>query len=64
MLDDIGGWKVLEMTVATILVVAMVLGLSLKTLSKGYGYKHTIDPLPNSEEEEDRSESQVKEGNR
>ncbi|GIO24571.1 YtzI protein [Oceanobacillus sp. J11TS1] len=33
----------------SIIVVAMVIILSMVTLSKGYGYKHKIDPLPDEE---------------
>ncbi|CDQ40995.1 MULTISPECIES: YtzI protein [Virgibacillus] len=32
--------------IACIIVVAIVLILSLVTISKGYAYKHEIDPLP------------------
>lgn len=53
-----------EVIFATVVIVAMVLVLSLKTLSKGYGYKHKVDPLPDQAEEENLSGSQMKEGNR
>jgi len=35
------------------LIIVMVLVLSLVTLSKGYGYKHTIDPLPEEKDNDD-----------
>lgn len=37
----------------SVIVVAMVIILSLVTLSKGYGYKHKIDPLPDEKENKD-----------
>ena len=38
--------------VVSLLVVAMVLVLSMVTISKGYGYKHSIDSLPDEVEAE------------
>lgn len=32
-------------------IVLAVLGLSLWTTHKGYDYKHTVDPLPDQEEQ-------------
>ncbi|WP_110943284.1 YtzI protein [Virgibacillus senegalensis] len=29
-----------------VVVVALIIGLSLLTTSKGYAYKHTVDPHP------------------
>ncbi len=37
----------------SLVVVGMVVVLSLVTLSKGYGYKHSVDPLPDDEDERD-----------
>lgn len=40
--------------VISIIVILIVLALSVLTISKGYGYKHTvdpIDPLPNTDQE-------------
>lgn len=34
----------------SLLVVALVLILSMITISKGYRYKHSVDPLPDEEE--------------
>lgn len=41
------------------LFVLIVLVLSLVTISKGYGYKHTIDPVdPKPEQSFNRDETQ------
>lgn len=32
--------------IISILIVIIVLLLSILTISKGYSYKHTIDPIP------------------
>lgn len=37
--------------VISAIIIVMVLVLSLITLSKGYGYKHTVDPLPDEKED-------------
>ncbi|WP_338061882.1 YtzI protein [Virgibacillus indicus] len=37
----------------SLLVVAMVVILSMVTISKGYGYKHSIDSLPDEETSEE-----------
>ncbi|MEI3604110.1 YtzI protein [Pseudogracilibacillus sp. SE30717A] len=37
--------------VISILLTVGILILSLLTISKGYGYKHTIDPLVDEEKE-------------
>ncbi|MBP1968551.1 Ca2+/H+ antiporter [Virgibacillus natechei] len=42
--------------IISILVVAFVLILSLVTISKGYAYKHSVDPLPDEEVQEQNSE--------
>ncbi|MFC4025390.1 YtzI protein [Oceanobacillus longus] len=39
--------------IVSLIVVVIVVGLSLVTLSKGYGYKHSVDPLPDDHKEED-----------
>ncbi|MUK89783.1 YtzI protein [Ornithinibacillus sp. L9] len=36
--------------VLAIVIILAVLALSLLTTSKGYAYKHTIDPLPQNDE--------------
>ncbi|MFS0674811.1 YtzI protein [Ornithinibacillus sp. 179-J 7C1 HS] len=41
-----------------IIITAIVLYLSLLTLDKGYGYKHTVDPLPTNVEEETKSNNE------
>ncbi|WP_077624077.1 YtzI protein [Sediminibacillus massiliensis] len=38
-------------SIISVIIVALVIGLSLLTTSKGYAYKHTIDPLPQETEE-------------
>lgn len=42
--------------VISIILTIIILILSLITISKGYGYKHTVDPLVKDEKEnsEDR----------
>ncbi|RDW21158.1 YtzI protein [Oceanobacillus chungangensis] len=37
--------------VVSLAFVAMVFYLSMKQISKGYSYKHSIDPLPEDEKE-------------
>ncbi|GIO27174.1 YtzI protein [Ornithinibacillus bavariensis] len=32
--------------IVCIVITIIVVALSILTLDKGYGYKHTIDPLP------------------
>jgi hypothetical protein len=44
---------ILVVTLVSAAVVAMVLIGSLYVISKGYAYKHKIDPLPDEEEPED-----------
>ncbi|UJL46939.1 YtzI protein [Virgibacillus sp. NKC19-16] len=44
--------------IVSIIVVIGVLLLSLLTLSKGYAYKHSVDPLPDDDKS---NESQEKE---
>ncbi|MCM3399000.1 YtzI protein [Oceanobacillus profundus] len=41
--------------VVSVVVVVLVVWLSLVTLSKGYGYKHSVDPKP-----EDTENNQIK----
>lgn len=43
--------------IVSLVLTAFVLILSLVTISKGYAYKHTIDPL---EKDVDESESETK----
>jgi len=38
--------------IISIVIVAIVLLLSILTISKGYSYKHTIDPAPDHKLEE------------
>lgn len=42
--------------VISIILTVVILLLSLLTISKGYGYKHTIDPLENNEHEETKKD--------
>ncbi|WP_010651815.1 YtzI protein [Oceanobacillus massiliensis] len=42
--------------IASIIVVGLVVLLSLTTLSKGYSYKHSVDPLPEDDKEDDKEE--------
>ncbi|MEN2768769.1 YtzI protein [Ornithinibacillus xuwenensis] len=44
-----------------IVIVIGVLVLSVLTTSKGYAYKHTIDPLPPQEEENQSNENDRRE---
>ncbi|WP_084268684.1 YtzI protein [Oceanobacillus damuensis] len=46
--------------IVSVAIVGLVVGLSLATLSKGYGYKHSIDPLPAGKKEEDLEEKNKK----
>ncbi|MFC2947856.1 YtzI protein [Virgibacillus sediminis] len=41
---------------AAVVISALVLVLSLLTISKGYEYKHTIDPHPNEKNDEEKNE--------
>lgn len=41
--------------IASVVLVVVVVVLSLMTINKGYGYKHSIDPLP--EDDEDKREN-------
>lgn len=41
------------MIIAGILIVLAVLLLSVTTVNKGYGYKHTIDPIDNKENKDE-----------
>lgn len=42
-LEEINMYTIL---IISILIVIIVLLLSILTISKGYSYKHTIDPIP------------------
>ncbi|WP_208585994.1 YtzI protein [Gracilibacillus suaedae] len=42
--------------IVCIIVVIAVLALSIMTLNKGYGYQHTIDPLPSEQESSEGTE--------
>jgi len=44
--------------VISLILTVVILLLSLLTISKGYGYKHSIDPLP--EDESDNKSSKQK----
>lgn len=48
---------VMSAMVISIILTVVILLLSLLTISKGYGYKHTIDP-PVKNENEDIKEEQ------
>ena len=41
--------------VICIVITVIVVFLSILTLDKGYGYKHSIDPLPANVEEEKKT---------
>ena len=43
--------------VVCIIIVAAVTGLSIWTTSKGYAYKHTVDPLPEEKEDKEDKDS-------
>jgi len=43
--------------VISIILTIIILILTLVTISKGYGYKHTIDPLV--KEDKDKSKEQL-----
>lgn len=47
------GNVVMTNIVIGIIVTLIVLVLSLVTITKGYGFKHTIDPHPNEQEKQD-----------
>lgn len=47
----IGMGTYITVGIISIVVVGLVVLLSLVTLSKGYGYKHSVDPLPEEDEE-------------
>jgi len=43
--------------IVSLVLTLIVLALTLLTISKGYGYKHTIDPkVPENEEEQTKKE--------
>lgn len=44
--------------VASIIGTIVVAILSVMTLTQGYGFKHTIDPPVNNQEETDRTENE------
>jgi hypothetical protein len=46
--------------VASLAFVAMVFYLSMKQISKGYSYKHSIDPLPDNENEKSTEMGEIK----
>lgn len=43
--------------IVSIVLTAIVLVLSLVTISKGYGYKHTIDPLEDDNEKTEKNKN-------
>ena len=54
--------------ITTVLVVSLILTvivliLSLITISKGYGYKHTIDPLVKDDQNANHSEESPDQNN-
>ncbi|WP_035427266.1 MULTISPECIES: YtzI protein [Sediminibacillus] len=51
-------------SIICVIVVALIIGLSLLTTSKGYAYKHQVDPHPDDLAEHQRNEmEQQKEAN-
>ncbi|MBO1002354.1 YtzI protein [Pseudogracilibacillus auburnensis] len=46
-----------------ILLTVGILLLSLLTISKGYGYKHTVDPLVEENKEESTNNNKAVKGN-
>ncbi|MDX8046366.1 YtzI protein [Gracilibacillus sp. S3-1-1] len=47
--------------IVCIIAVISVLALSIMTLNKGYGYKHTVDPLPDDINQSNEQQSEKKE---
>jgi len=47
---------VITSLVISILLTLVILYLSMLTITKGYGYKHTIDPLVEDENDETRKQ--------
>ena len=43
----------LTVVIISLAFVGMVVALSLVTLSKGYGYKHSVDSIPDKDKEDD-----------
>ncbi|WP_096270903.1 YtzI protein [Paucisalibacillus globulus] len=44
--------------VICIVITVIVVYLSILTLDKGYGYKHTVDPLPTDVEEDKKNSNE------
>ncbi len=44
-------WMIGYIILAVVIMLAVLL-LSLMTISKGYAYKHTVDPLPEDQEQD------------
>ncbi|MFD2044307.1 YtzI protein [Ornithinibacillus salinisoli] len=47
--------------ILAIIIILAILTLSLITTSKGYAYKHTIDPLPQDSQHEQTKDEDSKE---
>lgn len=45
---------IVAVVAGSIVLVVLVVVLSLATINKGYGYKHTVDPLPDDEATEEK----------
>lgn len=43
----------------SVVVVLAILGLSVAAISKGYQYKHSVDPLPNNEQPKNQKEESL-----
>ncbi|WP_138418822.1 YtzI protein [Aquibacillus sediminis] len=46
--------------VVCVIVILIVLALSIMTINKGYGYKQTVDPLPNDDANKAEHDNQLK----
>lgn len=44
-------------TIISIIIIVSILLVSLKVTSMGYAYKHTIDPLPQNLDNENKQET-------
>ena len=54
---------VMTSVVISIVLTIVILLLSLLTISKGYGYKHTVDPKPDSEAKKEMHDKKSKNTN-
>jgi hypothetical protein len=52
----------LTVVIISLVFVGMVVALSLVTLSKGYGYKHSVDSYPDKDNEKNFEKRDNKKG--